>query len=82
MTMPDDLPIFDGHNDALQSIYQPKNGKVRSFFERNDEGHLDLPRMREGGYAGGFFAIFVPSNTSNEAFPGADPHRLRYRLCC
>jgi len=73
MTLPDDLPIFDGHNDALQSIYHPKNGKARSFFERNDHGHIDLPRMREGGYAGGFFAIFVPSNTSNEAFPGADP---------
>ena len=73
MTMSDDLPIFDGHNDALQSIYHPKNGKARSFFERNDDGHIDLPRMREGGYAGGFFAIFVPSNTLNEAFPGADP---------
>lgn len=23
-------------------------------------GHLDLPRAREGGFAGGFFALFVP----------------------
>ena len=73
MTINDDLPIFDGHNDSLQSIYLPKNGKVRSFFDRSDKGHTDLPRMREGGYAGGFFAIFVPSNTSNKGFPGADP---------
>jgi len=67
------LPIFDGHNDALQSIYLPKNGKARSFFERNTAGHIDLPRMREGGYAGGFFAIFVPSKTSGNGFPGANP---------
>jgi membrane dipeptidase len=73
MLMPDDLPIFDGHNDALQSIYLPKSGKARPFFKRNDQGHIDLPRMREGGYAGGFFAIFVPSNTFGDGFPGADP---------
>ncbi len=66
MTMNNDLPIFDGHNDALQSIYLPKNGKVRPFFKRTDQGHTDLPRMREGGYAGGFFAVFVPSGTPDD----------------
>jgi len=70
--MTDDLPIFDGHNDALQSIYRPKNDKTRPFFERTDQGHTDLPRMREGGYAGGFFAVFVPSGTPDDGFPGAD----------
>jgi membrane dipeptidase len=72
MAMNDDLPIFDGHNDALQSIYLPKNGKPRPFFERTDQGHTDLPRMREGGYGGGFFAVFVPSGTPDDGFPGAD----------
>ena len=38
-------------DDALQSIYLPKNGKERPFFERTDQGHTDLPRMREGGYS-------------------------------
>jgi len=71
MTKINDLPIFDGHNDALQSIYQPKNGKPRPFFKRNDQGHIDLPRMREGGYAGGFFAVFVPSGKPDDGFPGA-----------
>ena len=70
--MNNDLPIFDGHNDALQSIYRPKNDKPRPFFERTDQGHTDLPRMREGGYAGGFFAVFVPSDTPDDGFPGAD----------
>lgn len=72
MTMNNDLPVFDGHNDALQSIYRPKNGKPRPFFERTDQGHTDLPRMREGGYAGGFFAVFVPSGMPDDGFPGAD----------
>ena len=67
------LPIFDGHNDVLQSIYLPKTGKPRSFFERTAEGHIDLPRMREGGFGGGFFAVFVPSNSSIGGFPGAMP---------
>lgn len=70
--MNNDLPIFDGHNDALQSIYLPKNGKARPFFKRTDQGHTDLPRMREGGYGGGFFAVFVPSGTPDDGFPGAD----------
>ena len=61
MTIDKKLPIFDGHNDALQSIYLPKTGKAHSFFERTAEGHLDLPRMREGGFAGGFFWVFVRS---------------------
>jgi membrane dipeptidase len=69
MTHPKNLPIFDGHNDVLQSIYLPKDGKPRPFFELNTSGHLDLPRMQQGGFAGGFFAVFVPSGTS-EDYPG------------
>ena len=82
MTRNTDLPIFDGHNDALQSIYLPKNGKARAFFKRNDQGHTDLPRMREGGYGGGFFAVFVPSGSSDDGFPGAEPEsgKAKYDL--
>ncbi len=67
------LPIFDGHNDVLQSIYLPKSGQARLFFERTPEGHIDLPRIREGGFGGGFFAVFVPSNLSAGGYPGAMP---------
>ena len=73
MTLDKKLPIFDGHNDVLQSIYLPKTGKARAFFERTAEGHIDLPRMREGGFAGGFFAVFVPSNSATDGFPGTRP---------
>ena len=57
-TMP---PVFDGHNDTLLDLYQGQ-GK-RSFFSRSELGHLDLPRAREGGLGGGFFAIFTPTQT-------------------
>ena len=50
------IPVFDGHNDTLHNL--PKSG--RSFFERSELGHIDLPRAREGGLAGGFFAVFIP----------------------
>ena len=57
-----DFPIFDGHNDTLLNLHLEHRGKGRSFFERSDVGHIDLPRAREGGLAGGFFAVFTPNN--------------------
>ncbi len=60
-----DMPIFDGHNDTLPRLKE--RGGVRSFLARSEEGHLDLPRAREAGFGGGFFAIFVPSPTVDYA---------------
>jgi len=57
----DEIPIFDGHNDTLLNLYLPERGEGRTFFERSDAGHLDLPRAREGGFGGGFFACYVPN---------------------
>ena len=34
---------------------------MRAFLDSGRKGQLDLPMAREGGFAGGFFAIFVPS---------------------
>jgi membrane dipeptidase len=51
------IPIFDGHNDTLLSLRETG----RSFFNRADTAHIDLPRAREGGLAGGFFAVWVPN---------------------
>jgi membrane dipeptidase len=48
------LPVFDGHNDVVLRI-----AEGRDFFAESDEGHLDLPRARRGGFAGGLFAVFV-----------------------
>jgi membrane dipeptidase len=55
ITIATGIPVFDGHNDTLLDL--PLSN--RSFFERADVGHLDLPRAREGGLGGGFFAVFV-----------------------
>lgn len=56
------LPIFDGHNDVLLELTKGK----RTFFERSDDGHIDLPRAREGGLAGGFCAVYVsPQQTAS-----------------
>lgn len=57
------IPIIDGHNDTLTKIRHAEGGDARSFLERSDRGHLDLPRARAGGMAGGFFAIFTTSPT-------------------
>jgi membrane dipeptidase len=60
------ISVFDGHNDTLTAL-GPVDGKAgRSFLERSNEGHLDLPRARAGGVIGGIFAVFTPppSNSS------------------
>ncbi len=54
------IPVFDGHNDTLLNLRLPDRGQGRSFFDRSKLGHVDLPRAREGGFGGGFFACFVP----------------------
>lgn len=46
----------------------PERGGGRDFFQESESGHIDLPRALKGGFAGGFFAIFVPNpHTSRHA---------------
>lgn len=60
-------PIFDGHNDTLTRLAAQEPGEGRSFLHRGENGHLDLPRAREGGLVGGIFAVFTPApETSKE----------------
>ena len=53
------IPVFDGHNDAIT------REDAADFATGRDSGHLDLPRARAGGLAGGIFALFTPT-------PGAE----------
>ena len=53
------IPVFDGHNDAIT------REDAADFATGRDGGHLDLPRARAGGLAGGIFALFTPT-------PGAE----------
>jgi len=59
------IPVFDGHNDTLLMHLERPD---RDFFERHDDGHVDYPRTREGGFAGGFFAMFPPTLPGSEPF--------------
>ena len=56
-------PVFDGHNDVLLRLFmQEGENAVGSFLNGDGTGHLDLPRCLAAGFAGGLFAIFVPSD--------------------
>ncbi|MBA3473813.1 MAG: membrane dipeptidase, partial [Rubrobacter sp.] len=70
--------VFDGHNDVLLRLGGPDGGGPSAFFERSDQGHLDLPRAREGGFGGGFFAVWIPTprEPSPEPTPGRTPRAL------
>jgi hypothetical protein len=61
------IPVLDGHNDTLLKLRFPERGEERNFFERSDVGHIDLPRAREGGFGGGFFACYV-RNPENDGW--------------
>jgi membrane dipeptidase len=54
------IPVFDGHNDTLLHLAIKSPGTEADFLTGR-EGHIDLPKARAGGLAGGLFAMFVPS---------------------
>ncbi len=60
--------VFDAHCDTLLEALTGK----RRLGERSAQGHLDLPRLREGGVNAQIFALFVrpyylPSGAAREA---------------
>lgn len=61
------IPVFDGHNDFLLRLLREPARRAALWLEGTGEGHLDLPRMRAGGFAGGFFAVYVPSPVPHDA---------------
>ena len=61
------IPVFDGHNDFLLRLYQHPDQRDALWLTGGAEGHLDLPRMKQGGFAGGFFAIYIPSPIAHDA---------------
>jgi len=66
--------LVDLHTDAL---YEHIRGS-KDITQRSDKGHLDLPRMREGGVNGQVFAVWVsptdlkPGEYCDFALRGAD----------
>jgi membrane dipeptidase len=95
-----DIPIFDGHNDTLLLIHKSRQQDSKDsnpkapdapydFFARNSDHHIDLPRAKEGNFAGGFFAVYVPAEKPTDfklpkddsfELPLPEPLRLEYSV--
>src|SRR3954468_2554488 len=62
MNSPSPTPFFDGHNDALLRLFMHEAADApRAFIDGGRKGQVHLPMAVQGGFAGGLFAIFVPS---------------------
>ncbi len=68
--------IFDGHNDLLLRLWRNDDMEAGRFLNGCTGGHIDLPRTRKGGLAGGFFAIYVPNEEISGGFDDAGIGRL------
>ena len=58
--------VIDAHCDTLQALtgrgiqgFPGLGSGTRDFFKRNDSGHIDLPRLREGGVTCQVMAIYI-----------------------
>jgi membrane dipeptidase len=47
--------VFDGHCDTILEVMNQK----RTLEKKSTFGHLDIPRMKEGGIDVQFFAVFI-----------------------
>ena len=58
-------PFIDGHNDVLLRLWLKHSEHAAADFVQGDGlGHMDLPRIKTGNMAAGFFAIFSPSQAT------------------
>jgi len=53
--------IFDGHNDQLSMLAAGGPSRAGARFRKNPAAAIDAARARTGGFAGGLFAVWVPS---------------------
>ena len=51
--------VVDTHDDTTQRLFS----KDFDLGKRNASGHIDLPRMREGGMNAIFFSIWIDGRT-------------------
>lgn len=75
-SLPEDqmTPVFDGHNDVLLRLWTSSEpDPVKRFIEGEKAGHIDLPRAKKGGLAGGLCAIYVPSPSMEKDANGDYP---------
>jgi membrane dipeptidase len=51
--------VLDTHDDTTQRFFS----KTFDLAKRNPDGHIDIPRMREGGMNAIFFSIWIDGRT-------------------
>ncbi len=61
------LRFLDGHNDSVEKLYYAGSQGVVEFLKGKPNDHIDLPRMKQVHFAGGFFAVFVPNKTKGNS---------------
>lgn len=69
--------VFDGHNDVLLRLWShSRDGAdpVAEFKDGTSAGHIDGPRAKAGGLAGGLCAIYIPSGDLVFAEPDRTGH--------
>lgn len=62
-------PVVDGHNDLPWEIREKTGGDLTEMDPRNalPEQHTDIPRLRQGGVGGVFWAAYVPASAQRPA---------------
>lgn len=69
--------VFDGHNDVLLRLWHhARDGAdpIAEFRDGISTGHIDAPRAKAGGLAGGLCAIYIPSGDLVFADPDSNGH--------
>ena len=54
------IPVFDGHNDVLSKLHASRPQDPAAAFIDGYDAAIDLPKSQAGGFAGGFFAVYIP----------------------
>jgi membrane dipeptidase len=60
--------IFDGHNDLLTKLLGEGGVEAAGTVLTGRQTHIDVAKAKRGGFAGGLFAIWIPSPDSGSAF--------------
>lgn len=55
--------VVDGHNDAIQRMLRGED-----LGNLTKAGHIDIPRIREGGVDAAFFAVWVPPFNKKKSY--------------
>ena len=50
--------VLDSHVDTTQYLFAGEHWEKRDLSVKNERGHLDIPRMREGGVTAPVFAVW------------------------